>query len=552
MIDITLDGKKISVNEGTKIEDIINLTDNTYFLICGAFVNHEINSLKHQVSANQEITLIDITTEAGMRIYISTLLLIFSKAANSAFPDKEMSISYSLGGGIFCEFKDHTVMSGGDVQKIKEQMKQIIEKKINIKKHKIPWEEAYLFMRHHKMNSSTEPDLMLYVHAAQISLYEIDDFYGYYYSKVLSKTSDIYSFDLIPFNPGCVILGPGRKDPSKLKKFIIQKNLHEEFQVYEEWCARLNVSDVVSLNRKIEDGSIVNLITVAEARHEQLIARMAQEIYKKRAKKRVVLISGPTSSGKTTTSKRLRTHLIAMELNPIAISLDNYFVDRELTPRDQDGKLDLESIDAIDIKTFNENLLDLMDGKETEVPMFDFMTGRRLPKGRLLKVDKNSPIIIEGIHGLNEKLTHHIPKENKYKIYVNDLTHLNIDQNNRIPTSDVRLLRRIVRDNLQRGHDALQTISMWQSVKRGEEINIYPYSNEADFVFNSSLFYEMSVLKKYAEPALYAIKEDSEYFYEAKRMRDFLSFFLPLKDETPIYTNSILREFIGGNVFDAL
>ena len=553
MIIVQINNKNIEIKKGTRLEDLVRYS-RTEHLICGAYVNNIIKSLKYELNESMtKVEFIDITNEAGMRIYVSTLFLLFSRAAYMAFPYKKISINYSLGGGIFCQFTDGSVMEENDVRKIKRHMQKMIKEGYPILKHKIPWRDAYVFMREHKISSTTDPELLLYLHAQNVSLYEIDGFYGYFYSKVLSETSDVYLFDLIKYKPGCVILIPDRNDPNKIREFERQVKLHREFQEYEDWCMRLGVSDVVSLNKKIEDhNSITQLITVAEARHEQHIAEMAEQIYKERDSKRVILIAGPSSAGKTTTSKRLRTHLIARDLQPIAISLDNYFVDRKITPKDENGEYDFESIHAIDIEKFNHDLLKLMAGEEAEVPLFDFQEGKRLPVGQKLKVDPDSPIIIEGIHGLNEKLTEHIPKKNKYKIYVNDLTHLNIDQNNRIPTSDVRLLRRIVRDNTQRGHNALATISMWQSVKRGEERNIYPYSKEADFVFNSSLLYELAVLKKYAEPVLAQVSPDNIYYAEAKRLLDFLSFFRPIEDESAIYTNSILREFIGGNVFDEL
>ena len=551
MIDIHLEGKILSVPDDTTIKELVPLSSSNE-LVCGAYVNNLVKSLQFSVKNGDVIRLIDIRDEVGMRIYFSTLLLIFSKATHNVFPDKEMSISYSLGGGIYCEFKNREPMTVETIGMIKNEMNSIISREIAVKKIKIPWREAYLFMRHHKVSSATNPDLMVYVHAHEITLYEMDEFYGYYYSKMLTNSKDIYLFDIVTNEPGCVIMAPDRSNPSVMRTFEQQYNLHQEFQKYEEWCARLDVSDVVSLNRKIENGSITNLITVAEARHEELISSMAYEIAREKDIKRIVLIAGPSSSGKTTTSKRLRTHLIARGLNPIAISLDNYFFDREHTPKDENGEYDFESIDAVDIELFNQNLIDLMDGKEVEVPIFDFVEGKRKANGQKLKVALGNPIIIEGIHGLNDRLTCHIPRQNKYKIYINDLTHLNIDPNNRIPTSDVRLIRRIVRDSKQRGNDALRTISMWQSVKRGEERNIYPFSGEADFVFNSSLFYEMSVLKKYAEPALQKVRQDSTYYAEARRMIDFLSFFLEIEDESAIYSNSILREFIGGNIFDSL
>jgi uridine kinase len=349
-----------------------------------------------------------------------------------------------------------------------------------------------------------------------------------------------------------VLLAARKADIRQAKPFVSQSNIHEELQSYEEFCECLDVGDVASLNRKVSEGRITELITVAEARHEQMLARLASQLYERRGEKRVVIIAGPSASGKTTMSKRLRSHLAALGMRPIAIGLDDYFVDREKTPMRADGQYDFESIGALDVELFYEHLIALMEGKPIEAPRFDFLSGRRLSYGVPMKADEGSPIIIEGILGLKEELTPHIPKSSKYKIYINDFTHLNIDPSNRIPTSDTRLVRRIVRDSVQRGHSALSTIAMWQSVRLGEEVNIYPYSGDADFVFNSSLFYEMGVLCKYAIPALSSITGESPFYHEAKRLTDFLSFFLPIADESAIYSSSLLREFIGGSVFERL
>ena len=548
MTDITLDGKSLSAEEGLRIKDLSVFSDRKV-QICGAFVNNMIKSLNYRVKDGDIVRLIDITQEAGFRIYESTLLLLLEYAVHSLFPDKKLTAGYSLGGGVFCEFAGEE-MSEEDVRLIKEKMQSVSAENLKINEITLPLQEARNIAESGSFLSSVE--LLEYFRSENITLYEMAGCYCYFHSKTLSSSEEAGVFSLVRCSPGCVLLGPRKDSPSEAREMTVQDNLHEELQSYEKWCSRLDVSDAVSLNRKIENGSITNLITIAESRHEQLIAKMASEIFEARESKRVILIAGPSCAGKTTTSKRLRNHLEALGISSLAIGIDDYFLNREDTPLDEEGNYDYESLRAVDVELFNEHLLLLMNGFEAGLPKFDFISGTRSSKKTYVRAEKSCPIIIEGIHGLNEKLTPHIPKENKYKIYINDLTHLNLDQLNRIPTSDVRLVRRIVRDKVQRGHDALSTIKMWQSVRRGEEQNIYPFSSEADFVFNSSLLYEMGVLKKYAEPALSEISSGSEYYHEALRLLDFLSFFLPVEDESAVYTNSILREFIGGNVFDSL
>ncbi|MDR2519489.1 MAG: nucleoside kinase [Eubacteriaceae bacterium] len=549
MVNITVNNETVQLHDNSKVKELIRLGSQSA-CICGALVDNVIKSLEYVLKEGQHVRLIDISEEAGYRIYESTLLLILEYAAHALFPSRQIEICYSLGGGIFCRFADCQVATADEVSCIKDKMQEIISSDLPILKVKLSVKDAQSFLNAHE--SITSSSLFDYCHFDKITLYNLNGFYGYYHTKTLSRTGEVPGFGLTCLEPGFVLLGVDPKNPSQTKKLSKQENIHQELQRYKNWCEKLDVSDATSLNRKIEGGEITNLITIAEARHEQLISKMAEKIAGARGEKRIVLISGPSCSGKTTTSKRLRNHLVALGLNPVAISLDDYFVDRSRTPVDENGQPDFESIEALDIDLFNANLIALLEGERVPIPRFNFIEGVREENCRHLQLEKGSPVIIEGIHGLNERLTPQIPKENKYKIYVNDLTHLNIDESNRIPSSDMRLLRRIVRDRVQRGHDALATIAMWQSVKKGEEKYIYPYSSEADFVFNSSLLYEIGVLKKYAEEPLFAINRDSSYIHEAQRLLDYLSFFLKIEDESAIYTNSILREFIGGNVYERL
>jgi len=549
MIEITLNNEKVQLHDNSKVKELIRYADGNY-LICGAFVDNIVKSLEYVLRDGQSVRLIDIREEAGYRIYESTLLLILEYAVHELFAGKTLEICYSLGGGIFCRLDGEDAVSKEDLETIRKKMQEVIDSDVAIHKVKLDVADAQDFLRTH--DSVTSADLLAYCHFERVTLYNLNGYYGYYHTKTLSRTGEVTCFELQEYAPGFILLGMDKTTPSKVHAFVPQDNIHRELQSYESWCNKLQVADVAGLNKKILNGEITNLITIAEARHEQLISKMAEEIFLAREHKRIVLIAGPSCAGKTTTSKRLRNHLVALGLNPVAISMDDYFIDRSRTPLDEKGQPDYESILSLDISLFNDNMIGLMDGEIVAIPRYNFISGTREAEYAQTHLEEGSPVIIEGIHGLNENLTPNIPKENKYKIYLNDFNHLNLDESNRIPTSDTRLLRRIVRDRVQRGHDALATIAMWQSVKAGEEKNIYPYSSEADFVFNTSLLYEMSVLKKYAETPLSAIGRDSVYYHEAARLLDYLSFFLTIDDESAIYTNSLLREFIGGNIYDRL
>ncbi len=542
---IKLDGKTVEARDNSVVEDLIPLTDSKH-MICAAFVNNVVKSLRYRLKAGDDVRMIDISHEIGLKIYESTVLFIFSKALRDVCPNRDADVKYSLGGGIYCEYEDGAVMDAQDVAKIKDRMRAIVGHDAAIKKHRLTTHEADKAIASCRANKT---GTARFVNSKFINLYEIEGYFGYFYTKMLGKTGLARHFDIVSEPPGCVLMSI---DPAALDKPAVyrpQPNLFKEFQSYSSWCKHLNVVDVTSLNRIISEGGANELITVCEARHEQTIHNIAQAVTAD-PDIHVILISGPSSAGKTTTSKRLRAHLISKGLYPLTVGTDDYFVDREKTPVDAFGEKDYESIDAIDLERFNRDLVSLLKGNETEVPVFDFMEGRRAQKGKILKLAKGSPLIVEGIHGLNETLTHDIARKHKCKIYINDLTDLNVDQYNRISTSDVRLIRRIVRDSQKRGNDALATISMWQSVRRGEQKNIFPYSNEADHIFNTSLVYELAVLKKYAEPVLSLIDSGNPYYYEARRLLGFLSFFLSIEDESAIYTISLLREFIGGCVFD--
>jgi uridine kinase len=362
------------------------------------------------------------------------------------------------------------------------------------------------------------------------------------------RTGYLKCFGLKFYLPGFILRYPQKESPTTLPTFVEQRKLANVYYEFEHWGKVLEIEDVASLNTQINSGRTGELIRIAEALHEKKLAQLADEITKDRGRVRVILIAGPSSSGKTTFAQRLCIQLRVNGLRPIAIGTDDYFVDREHTPVDEKGEPDFEALEALDLELFNQHLIRLIQGEEVEIPIFNFQTGTREPKGEIISAKDDQPIIIEGIHGLNERLTSEIPKDRKFKIYISALTQLNVDNHNRIPTTDNRLLRRIVRDNQFRSHDAKATIRQWPSVRRGEERNIFPFQEDADAMFNSALAYELAILKRYAEPLLRAISKDDPEFPEAKRLLKFLSYILPMED-SDVPLNSILREFIGASCF---
>lgn len=537
-IKITLNNKSIEIERGTSIQELVGEVEVPY-PVMGALVNNRIQNLDYKLSETCEVQFVDMHSPLGIKIYEKSLLFVLIKSVKEVLPSEHLLVEHSLGGGIYCELKNHS-LNKQDLKNISDKMAEIIQKDLSINKTKCTAENRQ------QWNSSGT--LIQCVPEEKLFIYELDGCYEYFHGNMLPSTGYLNLFHLRFYYPGFILLYPSSRDPLNIPEFRDQKKLFQVFSRYENWCNLFDIADVDSLNDKVNDGTIYDLIKVAEANHEREINHIAEDIFNSRDKIKIILISGPTSAGKTTTSKRLKTNLMVHGIMPVTIELDNYFVDREFTPRDINGEYDFESIDAIDIELFNEHLLRLMEYQEVQIPKFNFINGRR-EKGVFMKISENHPIIIEGIHGLNEKLTKYIPKENKYKIYINALTHLNINAYNRIPTTDIRLIRRMVRDYKYRGHKADATLKMWTSVRAGEEKYIFPYQEEADYIFNSALFYELSVLKKYAMPILNEINEQSPYFPYASRLKDFLELFTQIDDESSILGNSILREFIGGSIY---
>lgn len=476
--------------------------------------------------------------------YSTTLKLIFLKAVNDIFPEGDVIIDNSLNNGIYGEIKNILLTEEG-IEKISLKMKEIIGKNYPIEL--ISGNNEELKAKSAKIEREDVRKLLDNSGWTSIMEYSIDGYHDYVYEKPYKFTGDIDIFELTKYNDGFILKYPLTSD-KKLPPKIDTPKIAKVFIEAAEWNKILGVDTLGSLNEKVLNKEIGELIRVNEALHHKEIAKIAQTISDNK-KIKLVTIAGPSSSGKTTFSKRLYIHLRANGMNPIVISLDNYYIGRANVPLDENGKKDFETIEALDLKLLNENLRDLVAGKEVEIPEYNFLTGEREEVGTKMKVpEKNGLIIIEGIHGLNERLTQEIPRENKFKIYISCLTQLNIDKHNRISTSDVREIRRLVRDSLSREEKGEGTLAMWVSVRRGEEKHIFPYQEEADALFNSNLVYELGVLKSYALRELIKVNPSSPYYEEAKRIMRFLYCFVDIKVDL-IPDDSILKEFIGGSIF---
>lgn len=514
--------------------------------IIAAKVNNDIRELGSELVEDCRISFIDLKDEDGMRIYRRSLYFILMKAVYDLFPERRVIISHAVSKGLFCELKGVKEIEPSDVERIEARMREIVTQAIPFKKREIPLQEAEALFestgrmdRYHAIEHRNKHT---------VTIYNCDGLDNYFYGYMAPDTGYIKVFALKYHSGGLIVLFPERSSPEALPAYVEQEKLFNIYLEYKKWGRILEVENVGALNDLIKAGRSTELIRISEALHEKKLASIADMIANSAEKKRIILISGPSSSGKTTFAQRLSIQLRVNGLKPVTISLDDYFVNREDTPRDEFGDYDFEALEAIDVKFFNKHLKELVQGLEVELPIFNFATGSREPVGRKLQIKNDSIIVIEGIHGLNEKLTSEIPRESKFKIYVSALTSMNIDDHNRIPTTDNRIIRRIVRDHRFRGINATNTIKRWPSVRRGEEKNIFPFQESADVMFNSSLMVELSVLKTFAEPLLNEIDNKTEEYSEAKRLIEFLSYFLPV-DCKDVPANSITREFIGGSCF---
>lgn len=547
-IDITTNYKKtFKVPNSTSLMEVgYNLLGLSSMETIAAKVNNEIMELNYKLDKSSFIEFLDLKDEDGNRIYRRSLYFIMLKAFREKFPNKKIILGHALNKGTYCETSDNEEVTTEELKAVEDRMREIVSERIPFIKSIRPVSEAEEIF-----NVSGRSDRFRAIQARTkeyVTIYNCGGYEDYFYGYMAPDTGYIRLFKLIPYGKGFVILYPDKSNPNVLPEFVEQKKLYSVFDEHRKWGRILGIDCIGALNENIQKGKGNEIIRIAEALQEKKIAQIADMITNNIEKKRVVLIAGPSSSGKTTFANRLSIQLRVNGIKPVTISLDNYFVNREETPIDETGDFDFEALEAIDIKLFNEHLANLIEGREVEIPVFNFPKGARENKGTKMQIDNNSILVIEGIHGLNEKLTASIPKNEKFKVYVSALTHINIDDHNRIPSTDNRILRRIVRDYQFRGVDAASTISRWPSVRRGEEKNIFPFQENAEIMFNSASIYELSALKKIAEKLLSEIKNDRKEYSEAKRLLEFLSYFYEIEtDEVPF--NSIMREFIGGSCF---
>ena len=537
---------KIKMGEHKKIIDIFkNEIENSKTEIIACKCNNEIRSLSYEPEENETVELIDVSSADGMRIYVRGLLLIMSKAFHKLYPEALLTVNYQLSNATFCQI-DNMEATEEMIENVSKEMEKIIASDIEIKKVVMTKEEATKFynkeqtLRGRLQLDNKDKDT--------VSLYFCEDYYNYFYGVMPISTGYTKTFELKVYNNGFLIRYPSRKNPEKLEEYKENKKLLNTLQEYEDIHRVLGINTIYKLNREILSGNEKDVILLAEALHEKKISDIADKIVNRNDVK-VVLIAGPSSSGKTTFAKRLGLQLRLNGLKPVTISVDNYFVERTETPLDENGKYNFECLEAIDLKLFNHDLIELLKGNEILMPTFNFKTGCKEYTGETMKLGSDEILVIEGIHCLNDKLTAAIPRENKYKIYISNLTVLNIDYFNRISTTDSRLIRRIVRDYKFRSYNAMHTLQIWNSVNRGEEQYIYPFQEEADSMFNTSLIYEFCVLKKFAVPLLESINSSYPEYSEARRLLEFLKYFETIDMEN-VPKNSLLREFIGDSIFE--
>ena len=542
---ITYKGKELEVQEPIKIEELLKKEiDNSKYKVVGCIFNNEYQNLEYEIKNDGKVDLIDTFSKEGMKIYVRTLVYIMGKAFEKIYPSEKLTVEYQLGNAMFCTI-DNMKITEEFIEKMTEEIKKIISEDLKIKKVIMTREEAKEF--YEKTNASKGRLQYDLTDNEEIYMYYCEDYYNYCYGTIANRTGITKIFEVMKYSDGFLIRYPSSSAPEQMPKLIHTKKLAWALDEYDDIHKILNMNTVYKLNSAVENGEIKDVIMLDEALHEKKIANIADDIAKNRNIK-MILIAGPSSSGKTTFAQRLGLQLRINRIKPVTISVDNYFVEREQTPRDEDGKYDFENIGAIDLELFNDHLTKLLNGEEIEMPEFDFHVGTKRYNGKKLKLEKDEVLVIEGIHCLNDKLTSSIPKDQKYKIYISALTVLNMDRYNRISSTDTRLVRRIVRDYQFRGYSAKQTIASWYMVNRGEEKNIFPYQENANVIFNTSLIYELGVLKNIAMPLLEEIKPEDPEYAEARRLINMLKYFREIPAEY-VPANSLIKEFVGGGNF---
>ena len=546
MAQVKIHGITKEYPEGTTWMEVVREHQKEYeYDILLVRVNGKLQELHKQVK-DCELSFVTAKDKPGMSAYQRSASLMMLKAFYSvAGPGnvEKLMIDFPIGRGFFVEARGNFVLDQEFLDAVKAKMREYVERKIPIMKRSVSTDDAIELFE--KLGMYDKARLFRYRMVSRVNIYSIDGFEDYYYGYMVQNTGYIKHFDLIPYHYGFVMVMPDRNTPDILHKFAPSDKLFATLSESTEWGRRMDLETVGALNDRIAKGDMSHLILIQEALQEKKIAEIAAQIAA-RKNARFVMIAGPSSSGKTTFSHRLSVQLEAIGLKPHPIAVDNYFVNRVDSPRDEHGNYNYEILECLDVELFNRDMTGLLEGKQVELPYYNFKKGVREYKGNFLQLGEGDILVIEGIHCLNDRLSYTLPADSKFKIYISALTQLNIDEHNRIPTTDGRLLRRMVRDARTRGSSARETIRMWPSVRRGEEENIFPFQEEADAMFNSALVYELAVLKQYAQPLLFAIPRDSEEWLEAKRLLKFLDYFIGVSSED-IPKNSILREFIGGS-----
>ena len=550
MVTIKINGKERFYEDGVQYELIAEQYQNECTSqIALVEIDGKIQELMKRVSRDCELKFITYEDDIGHKTYVRSAIMLMMKAIKDV-AGMEMAVStkveFTIGAGYYCGFRNGMKMDAATIEKVKNRMGELADMDLLVTKKAYPAEEAVALFK--ELGMKDKVSLFRYRRSSNINVYCLGDYYDYYYGYMLPSTGYIKYFDLFPYEDGLILLLPEKEEPEKLTEFVPKNKLFRTLMVAGEWSREMGIDTVGDLNDQICQGNISDMILVQEALQERRISEIARDIARREGVK-FVMIAGPSSSGKTSFSHRLSIQLRTYGLKPHPIGLDNYYLNHDKTPLDDEGKPDYECLEALDVEQFNKDMSDLLEGKSVQLPTFNFKTGKREYRGKITTLGPDDILVIEGIHGLNEKMSYTLPAESKYKIYISALTCLNIDEHNRIPTTDGRLLRRMVRDARTRGASAEKTISMWPSVRRGEEKYIFPFQEDADAMFNSAMTYELAVIKQYAEPLLFNIRRGQPEYHEAKRLLKFLEYFLGVSSEE-LPNNSLCREFVGGSCFD--
>lgn len=549
MIKATVNQSIYEVKEGTTLSDLakqVQLPQEPIILL--AYMDGKLRELFTPMTKDCHVRFVTLKEQAGYMAYKRTATLMFLKACEDLLgtgATTKIALDYSIGNSIFCDFLEDRVIDEAFARSIQKRMEELAKANLPITKRSLDTDQAAKYFD--RIGFKGKKELFQFRRESKMNIYSLDEYDNYFYGYMAPSTGYISAFLVSAYQHGVVLQIPKRKQTEEIVPFTPQPKLFHVMQRSREWTKTMGVDTVGALNDVITHGNINHLILLQEGLQEKLLADIADEIVSKN--KRIILIAGPSSSGKTTFSHRLSIQLQIAGLTPHPVSMDDYFLDRELSPRDENGNYNFETIASLDVDLLTKHINQLLDGEEIDVPSYNFITGKREYHGHKLKIGEKDVLVMEGIHGLNGTLTNEIPEDAKYRIYVSALNQINLDEHNRIPSSDGRLLRRIVRDAMTRGNDARETISRWDSVRKGEEDNIFPYQEEADVMFNSAQIYEIAVLKQYAEPLLFAVPRDCPEYQEAKRLLKFLEYFLNIPSEA-IPKTSLLREFIGGSCFE--